>query len=503
MILFVRMGCTFAVGLYATRLVLRSVGPSDYGLLAVLGGTGALFVVAGDALSESAERHLAYYIGLGDHRSLERIFNTTLALFVFLAISIIVIGSAAAWTILDTLTIPPERHEAAWLVFHAVLISLAVVVVISPFDAVVESHQAMGQVAAFEIARSVMHLAIALFVSTTQGDRLVRYALLVSAATILRSIMFALTCALRFRESRPQLSAFRAREVPKIISFAGWAGLLTIGGSICMYGSIVMIGVFFSPLVAAAYAIAMRVGEYHGNISLVFPCVVQPAITSMAAQGKRASVKRLTLLTGRFSTLGVSFFVVPFMLDTEGILALWLGDVPPQAALLVRLQLLWMTLEVLSHGFEEAAISHGQIARYSLYSTGLWIAALPIAAILFVAFNSGAWVLPITLTVITVAMIRLRVHEVGALVGIDFKRWFDETLKPVVQVLAPSSLAAWLVHSGLNDGTLRYMAVAATYAAVSLPLIWVAAFEPDIRRSLQTMACTAPFRWTNRLKAID
>jgi O-antigen/teichoic acid export membrane protein len=383
------------------------------------------------------------------------------------------------------------------------MLTLAMVVAASPFVAVVEARQAMGQVASFEIARSLFHLAIAIGVSYVLQDRIVVYTLLLAASTGLRSSAFAVVCMMRFPESRPNPRHVRLREIRRIAGFAGWASVLQLGDNIVMHASIVLVGVFFSPLIAAGYAIAMRAGEYHDNFSWVFPRVVQPAMTRLEARGRREDVHRLVLLTGKYSMLGVLFFVVPVMLDTEGILALWLGDVPPNAALLVRLELLWLTIDVSSRGFDTAAIAHGGVARYAMMSTGMWLVSLPLCVLWFGWFDAGVWALPATMVCISLVMARLRVGYGGALIGVDFSQWISGTIRPVVAVLLPSLAAAWGVHWAVGDGPVRYAAVAMTYAAVSAPLIWWVALESDLRDELRSMLRSAPAWWSDRLKTAD
>jgi len=84
----------------------------------------------------------------------------------------------------------------------------------------------------------------------------------------------------------------------------------------------------------------MTVGDYHTNLARVLPRVVQPAMTTMEARGERNHVQTLAVLTGRYASLGVLLFVVPLMLETEGILRLWLDTYPPETPFFIRMAMM-------------------------------------------------------------------------------------------------------------------------------------------------------------------
>ena len=478
------MACTFGVGLFVTRIVLDSVGASDFGVLAALGGSGALFLAISQALGLSAKRHLAYEIGRGNDGSLDELFNTALVLFVVLAAVLVGLGLALAPVLLDAFTIPVGREQAAWVALHVTLAGLAISVMISPFYAVVEARQAMGQVAIFEIIRSLLHLAAAIWVSQYHGDRLVAYSILVGCVVFTRASFFAVTTALRFPESRPNPHAFRREALPKLARFAGWASLLQIGARMCMHACVVLLGVFFSPVIVAGYAIAMRVREYHDNFSHVVPRVVQPAMTTMEARGKRRDVHRLALLTCKYTTLGVLFFVAPLLLETTTVLDMWLKEVPAGAVLLVQLELVWLTVDSLSRGFDSAVIAHGAIARYAAASTLPWFLALPFAAVLFSVFGFSAAALPGTLLLVSIIMIPIRIAYGGTLVGVGMREWLHETFVPIVSVFVPAFGVAVLAHGIWDASVWRVLIVTVCYGGVSAALIWTAIFDRDVKLAI-------------------
>ena len=58
--LYVRMFVTMIVSLYTSRIVLKVLGASDYGLYSVVGGIVFVFSVISDTLTLGTERFLKY-----------------------------------------------------------------------------------------------------------------------------------------------------------------------------------------------------------------------------------------------------------------------------------------------------------------------------------------------------------------------------------------------------------------------------------------------------------
>jgi O-antigen/teichoic acid export membrane protein len=480
-----RMVFTFGVGLYSTRVLINVLGHSDYGVLAALGASGALLIFVGRSLNVSGQRYLAHEIGKADDERLRQVFNSTLALFAGMSLCILLLGVLVQPIVIDAVNIPPEREAAASRVFYFVLLNLVAVTAVTPFRSVVNARQAMGQIAFFESLRSLLRLVCVLLLFVVEGDSLVLFAGFLMVAGVVRSLAMAIVCAYRFPESRPRPSEFRRAELRRVTGFAGWTSLTAVVYLVYNNATVLLLSMAFSPVMAAAYAIAMTIGDYHTNFARVLPRVVQPAMTTLEARGERNHVQTLAVLTGRYASLGVLFFVVPLMFEIEGILGLWLGTYPPETPFFVRMAMIWLTIQVSSSGFERAVYAHGELAPYALRTTGLWLTALAVGSFLLLGLKLDAWVMPATILAAVVVQITLNVGYGGRLIGLGYSAWSREIVAKVLVVAVFGVVPAWFVHEWLDDAWPRYVAVVVTYAAASLPVTWwfaVGALEKNALR---------------------
>jgi O-antigen/teichoic acid export membrane protein len=477
------MVLTFGIGLYVTRLLLDLLGASDFGLLAALGAGGTLLLQLTPALNAGAIRNMAYELGRADARRASEVFNATLVLFAGMGLVLLLAGLLVARPLLAGLTIPPGREHAAAAVFYLTIANLVATTLSAPFRGAIEARQAMGQVAAGEVIRSLLNLACVGLILVVEGDPLVVYASGLLAATVLRALGTAVIGGIRFPEIRIRPSAVRLSEVRRLASFTGWTTLIRLGVPLHGQAAVILIGMAFSPVVTAAYGIAMRLRGYHSHFTKVLPRVVHPAMTTKEARGQRGYVQDLAFMTSKYSSVGSLFLVVPLWIEMQGVLDLWLREVPPGTAAFTRVTLLWLTIQTLATGVDQAIFAQGAVRGYGLLTMGVWISSIAVSALWFFGFGLGPMALPWTYVAATLAHLGVTIGVGAARVGLSASRWWRETFVPTAAPAIPGALAALAVHAWLPESALRILAVVATYALVAAPFCWWWSVGPKEKRA--------------------
>ena len=479
-----RMVITFGIGLYITRLLLDLLGASDFGLLAALGASGTLLLLVTPALNAGAIRNMAYELGRADAQRASEVFNATLVLFLGMGLLLLVIGLVAAPPLLAALTIPPEREQAAAVVLYLTLANLVVTTLSAPFRGAIEARQARGPVATGEVIRTLLNLGCVGLILVVDGDPLVVYAGGLLAATVLRAIGTAIVGGIRFPEIRIRPSAIRVAQIRRLAAFTGWTTLIRVGAPLHAQAAVILIGMAFSPVVTAAYGVAMRLRGYHSHFTKVLPRVVHPAMTSKEAVGDRAYVQDLAFMTSKYSSIGALFFVVPLMVEMDGILDVWLREVPPGTAEFARITFLWMTIQVLASGVDQAIFAQGAVRGYGLLTLGVWFCSIALSCLWLFGLGLGPMSLPWTYVGATLVHLGVTLFVGAERVGLSASRWRRETLVPVLAPALPGTLAALAVREALADGWIRILAVTAVYALVTAPCCWWWSIGPKEKRAL-------------------
>ena len=66
LMLYIRMFFTMAVSLYTSRVVLSTLGVSDYGIYNVVGGVVAMFTFINSSMVNATQRFITFELGQGN-----------------------------------------------------------------------------------------------------------------------------------------------------------------------------------------------------------------------------------------------------------------------------------------------------------------------------------------------------------------------------------------------------------------------------------------------------
>jgi O-antigen/teichoic acid export membrane protein len=134
--LYIRMILVMAVSLYTSRVILNTLGASDYGVYDVVGGVVTIMTFLSGALGASTSRFLTYDLGLGDQNKLNNTFSAALLLHIGVALLVVLFGETIGlWLLYNKLVIPDGRMTAAFWVLHASILTTGIHFVQVPFTA--------------------------------------------------------------------------------------------------------------------------------------------------------------------------------------------------------------------------------------------------------------------------------------------------------------------------------------------------------------------------------
>ena len=88
MLLYFRMAITMLVQLYTSRVVLQTLGVTDYGIYNVVGGIVSMFSFLNATMTTSTQRYLTFELGRGNMQKLKEVFFTSVNIHLIIAIVI-------------------------------------------------------------------------------------------------------------------------------------------------------------------------------------------------------------------------------------------------------------------------------------------------------------------------------------------------------------------------------------------------------------------------------
>lgn len=122
-----------------------------------------------------------------------------------------------------------------------------------------------------------------------------------------------------------------------------------------------LINLYFGVALNAARGIAVQVDGAVMSFVNNFTVALNPQITKSYASGDYQYMYKLINQGTKFSFFIMYFFIVPFVLETETILIIWLKEVPEQSAIFLRLVLFASLVSVSGNELYYGIISTGKI----------------------------------------------------------------------------------------------------------------------------------------------
>ena len=364
--LYAKMGIIMFVSLYTTRLLLSSLGASDFGIFNVVGGAIAMLGFLNAAMAGATQRFMSIAEGEGKPEKKKIIFNLSVVLHLVITILLGIILLIAGYFFFNgILNIPDDRVFAAKVVYASMVVSTMFTVMTVPYEAVLNSHENMLYYAIIGVIESFLKLAVAFIVVYALQDKLIVYGVLMTAISLLIMVVMCIYCHRNYEECTiaPQRywDRFLMRQMTR---FAGWNLLNNASRMISQYGLSVVLNNFFGAILNAAQGIANQISGQLMAFSNTMIKAVSPAIAKSEGAGERDKMLNASLLSAKYGYLLFAIFAVPFLLETPYILDIWLEEVPDWAVLFVRLQLILLLVEQLTLMVGRSVEVQGDIKVY-------------------------------------------------------------------------------------------------------------------------------------------
>jgi len=319
------------VTLYTSRIILDKLGVEDYGLYQVVGGVVGILSFLNGTLSTGTSRFLTYELGTGDTEKLNRTFSTAFYVHAIMALVVIAImETGGLWFLYNKLVIPPDRLDACFWVFQLSIFTTFITITQVPYTATIMAHERMGIYAHISIFEAVAKLAVCYLISMTALDRLVFYAILIALVQMLVALFYRIYSVRCFTESRLRL-VFDKNILKSMTGFSGWNILANISNMLGQQGTLVLINMFFNPVVVAAQAIAGQVSNAMMQFVNNFRTAINPQIIKLYASGNKLGSKDLTLKTTIYCFDLLLFLGLPLIIIMDALMHVWLVEVPEYA----------------------------------------------------------------------------------------------------------------------------------------------------------------------------
>lgn len=388
--LFLRMIVVLFVGLYASRVILKTLGVEDFGVYQVAGSVVVLCNFLLEALSNASYRYLAYDLGRNDTEALNKTFSTSINVHVILAIIVFILcETIGLWFFNHYLVIPEPRMFAARVTYHFSVLSFCARVIKTPYDSVIIVNERMNFYAFTSIIEALLKLAIVYLLLVIAGDKLIVYAFLVFAVAAVMLLWYMLYCRLAFKEYRYRWY-WNAKIIKQFVSYSNWSMLVNMTVGLVEQSIVFFVNNFSGVLANAALGVANQVNYMLNQFLQSFTKSFNPQIVKSYAAGERDYFMKLIFASSKISFYLMLVMVVPLMLNIDFVLQLWLEKVPEGVSDFLLYILLYSLVDAYSGPLWMAAYATGNIKTHQIIVASIRITNIPLAY-LMLKMGCPAW----------------------------------------------------------------------------------------------------------------
>lgn len=455
--LYVRLAITLLIGFITVRIVLRELGQVDFGVYNVVSGFVAMLAFINNALSSTTQRFLSYEIGKGDDGRLKSVFQTNIALYVYLCIVVVIIGETfGLWFINNKLDIPSDRVAAANWVYQFSLITLVFSVLQSPYNAAIIAHEEMKVYAWVSIAEAVLKISLVLCLHYFMGDKLILYGIFISLVSTIVFVFYYLFSKRRFEECVFSLIVEK-EEFKSIASYAGWNVFGAFSNIISGQGLNVLLNIFFGVLVNTARGIAYQIDSAINGFVQNFYTAVRPQLIQSVAENNKEAVSFLVMFSTKVGFFLMSLLGVIFAIEMPTILEVWLGEYSGLMVVFSRIVLVAFLFGILVIPLNTVINGTGNVMAFNLSNGLLTICNLPISYLLLFFFHNETIPFFVLVAINIIRWINA-IIQTRKVFRIDFRHYYRLCFRLILST-AIVVLLGVLVHHSIDNSLIRFLSV--------------------------------------------
>lgn len=381
--LYIRLLLTLFISLYSTRILLENLGVNDFGLYGTVAGVIALIAFLQTALSNATNRFLNIEMAKGTISYIQNIFSTSVFLHIIIATFIcILIEIFGGWALNSYIKIPLDKIEVATQVFHLSVISLFVLVITIPFEAMLMAKERFGIYALISVIDVILKLILAYILIFFTHDKLFYYAIGVFLIMFLIRLAYVMYVSLNFLETRIKFYIERS-FLKKIISFISWDLYGNFSLVLRVHGTTLLMNNFFGLAIVASIQVSNQITAALHSLSSNLLIAVKPQLMKSYAENDLKRTNELIGFSSKYAYYLMLIFCAPIISNIGYILDLWLVNPPEYTKVITIFMLITSLIGVIFNPIIMLIHATGNVKKISFLTGTLILLSVPIVYILF------------------------------------------------------------------------------------------------------------------------
>ncbi len=367
------MAAPIAAALVSIPLVIRVLGPVEFGILAMgwlILGYFALFDLG---LGRATTRFVAKLRASADRSRLGEVVWTSVHMHNLLGVmTCLLFVAITPWLVTTGFAVPPELHPTAFAAFYWLAASLPLIIVSGCLRGILEASNRFDAVNKIKVVASLVNYAAPLMVLPWTND-LVLIVMIICFSRILMLLALTAYCLREVPELRTIRGITRTQISPLFV-FGGWVTISSLVAPIIMVTDRIFIAGIFNIGSVTYYVVPYEIVTKLWIFSASLMGAMFPVMSALPA-ANRTEYWRLAEQSERYLIAATAPIVGLLLVFSRELLLLWVGpDFAAQSTAVAK----WLAFGVLVNVAAQAPITMVQAANRPDLIAKLQLAQLPI-----------------------------------------------------------------------------------------------------------------------------
>jgi O-antigen/teichoic acid export membrane protein len=440
--------------LFTSRVILQTLGVTDYGIYNIVGGVVAMLSFLTASLSATTQRFLNVEMGKNDFTKLKQVFANSLLLHIIFILPVIILAETVGlWFLQNKLVIPPERAAAAFWVYQLTVISFAKTIFFAPFYGAIRAHEKFSFYAKMSVFDAVMKLVIVYLLILSPYDKLIALSFMRLCTDIIVKLVVYIYCHKNFEECKLKLS-WSKDCVRQLLGYNVYSIIGAVSSIIRVQGLNIVLNLYYGPVMNAAQGIANMVYIAISSFSSNAAAATKPQIIMSYAQDDKKRLWGLITKSSKLYFYLLLILVLPFILEIDAALYIWLGDYPEYAPVFARLFLLEALQNVLLHPIMFANSAVGKLRAVTVISVVCRLFMLLFAVFAGINKLAPTYIYIFGLCAQGINLILIVIIVLKMQLGFSLSKYCDAVLWPISKICLLTVPVPAVLHYFFSKSTL-------------------------------------------------
>lgn len=366
--LYIRMLVVTLVSLYTSRIVLKSLGVSDFGIYNATGSLVSFFTILTNSLSNGTQRFLNIKKGEGALDSMRRILGVSINLYFLLSLLLLLIAETIGiYLLLNVMNFPEGKWFDAFWVFQSSILVLIFSFFKVPYLAVIITYEKFSFVAWTSLLDVAMKLILAFSLDFFVNGKLIFYGFTFAILAILQFLLFKRLSQTLIDEAKIKVSStFQIKETKELLSFSSWNILGNFSSIMSNQGICIILNIFCSVAVNAAMGISNQITNTIATMVATVQQAFRPQMIQNYVSSDKCHFIELLYDSTRWSFLMIMFVAGPLICNLNVILKFWLGDFPEFSDSFITILIGYLIIDSISMPLSYAIDATGKIKYFQI-----------------------------------------------------------------------------------------------------------------------------------------